>query len=399
MAERKASFINIQDETVQQADTISPDRPIVGKSTLTFCETPRTKSARKVADILRKSTEAGIFQSELQPGDLSLIHDLTGIAFVNTATKDSRKWFMHARVLSPNGKGEYQWSNATDIKSANNIKVITGPCLFSASAVQAIDTNGQYHALTDPSSNGHGGEIVEINIDHRIQPYEAESILRLTSVMANINASLPVEIGLNIPREEYWYYALDSYEQGQIDSELLLRWFNDVDKRNKGLMRLMEKRLPNLYRVSTINPLSVTEQFIVDAVQRSQKNLFEPLIEILENTSEAWRHAITQTQPERFLDLCYLSYMVVYLEKAREAGEDGGIVLAIENPEETKIMDQTKPLLTCFANKTTILGVYPHSNITLREEPSEGHGKRFLYFFGVNGSLLHPIREAVRANK
>lgn len=390
------AFINIRQAATEGLDS-SPKIVIAG-SEINFINADTQKTTRRIKAILEACIDRGVLAPTLGGGESlpsALIHTLTGMGFVNLDLADYGNRFIHARVLAQNSQGKYGWTGAEPITDLPKISVLSGPCLFGASAVRAIDSEGSVHSLADPFSSEISQPIDRIEVNKKLQPYEADAILRLTSVISSLNRDKNVEVNLNIPRIEYWFYALDAYEKGLIGQKTLFTWFNEVEQRAAGIARLITKRLPREFNIVECSPLLPTEAFVRQSISDQRRNLMPGLIEIL-NHDHVWAHAIEVTKPSGFQDLSYLGYCIPYLKKS---AEPDSLLVVIENPEETTISDQARPLMDGFVNDGVFVGLYPHSNVALAEDPDFGGGRRMLYFFNPNGSVLTPLKDVIGMNK
>lgn len=398
--QRSKHFINLQEYAQHvRAGINGIQAPIYGRSRISVKEAGGTKATRRIAELLSGNVRKGIFNqsSSDQVLDTAILHEHTGLAFINTMVGNSQ-WFMHAKVLSTDGAGRFHHVDSSFVPDSGNFSIISGICLFSAPGVSAVGENGNSFALTDPGENPIDTRITHIDIDRRLQPYEAEAVSRLTKVIGGLNTDRVTKVYLSIPNTEYWYYALDAYEQGFIDGPLMLQWFTEADKRAKYISGQLRKRISS--PVDFINPLDSTRKFLVDAVSAGRRNLIPELIDILKESTPLWKVIIASEKPERFVDFAYQSYTMGYLDIANR---ENNLMVAVENPEEIKIVDFTQKLLEDdeirgLVNPPTVICLYPHANVVLKEDPEHRQRKRFLYFMGINGSIINPLREIMMAN-
>ncbi len=398
--QRSKHFINLQEYAKQvRAGQNGVGTPIYGRSEISVKGADETKATKRITELLRGNIRKGIFNqcSPDQVLDTAIFHERTGLAFINTKV-DYSQWFMHAKVLATDGKGRFHHVDSSFVPDSGNFSIISGICLFSAPGVRAIGKNGNSFALTDPGENPIDTKIIDIEIDRRLQPYEAEAVGRLTRVIRGLNKTRTSSIYLSVPNTEYWYYTLDAYEQGFIDGPLMLRWFTEVDQRAQYISNQLRKRVPN--PVYFVSPLDSTREFLVDAVSTGKRNLIPKLTDILRRSTLLWKIIIASEIPERFIDFAYQSYTIGYLDVACR---ENNLMVAVENPEEIKIIDFAQKLLENedirrAVNPPTVTCLYPHANVVLNEDPEHGQRKRYLYFMGINGSVLNPLREIMTAN-
>lgn len=396
--ERKQHFLQLKDvvgHTNGNGNGIATNGrqvPVFGLSPIELSSIIDSKPARRSGELLQRAVDVGIFNPKVRVTNEAIIHTKNGLAFTKIVLPNGTSYFTHARVLSEK-KGV---SNTEKVKDVDALKVISGPCLFSAPAVEAKDERGYIHHITDPLSlNSLTRKITSISVDTRIQPYEIDAVLRLSQVISGLNQDKQITIVLNVPRIEYWFYALDLYQRGQIDTQQLTDWFGQINTRAQGLEHLIERRIPNSFTVNRINPLKSTDTAILDHLRSKRKNLFENIVDILANSDPVWNDAIGKTTPKTFTELGFLSYPVAHLLTARSGKH---LTVVVENPEETKIMDKTEQLMGGILGDSVILGLYPHSNILLKQDSEFGRGKRLLYYYRPEQTLGEK-REIFQANR
>lgn len=389
-------FIDIRE--IDHTTPLNGDSPVFGKSPIKFGLAKETKANRRITETLECARDMGILRPTISIGPRGITHTMNGMGFVQVHIPEAdRMYYVHTRVLTQDPRGNYQFTGAQQLRAVDKprIKVISGPCLFSAPSVEAIDEEGNVHFLTDPSAlEGIKHPLVGIKIDERLQPYEVDSILKLTGTMQALDTDRKkVTIGLNIPMVEYWFYALDAYQKGLISSPLLLDWFDKVKKRAAGIEQLMTNRAPKGAEVQKVNPLDFAAETVVRLVERGQKDIFGSIEFALQTVNPTWRKLIDLTKPPRFVDLGYLSYTAAHLITAQEADT---LPVVIENPEEVKIIERTQKLIKDFAPGASVLGIFPHSNAMLKHEPN--NGKRFLYFHRPNG-VVSALKQVARTHQ
>lgn len=390
--EKERIFLNIREIAQGQGN---PDSPVFGTSTITFCDSESNKATRRTKEILDRCIQTGILDASVQVGNRALVHDLNGMAFVELTVPSGVPYYTQARVLSGENGTKYQYGTSVKLKEVDNFTVISGPCLFSAPSAQAIDKDGKIYSLSDPLSlDSVEQKITDVRVDSNLQPYEIDAILRLTQVISSLNKKKNVTVALNIPRLEYWFYALDLYERGLFEQSALGKWFSEVNKRAAGLENLIQRRLPPEFNVSKANPLTPVEQRILEGVKNGGEHLFEESVDVLRD-NPIWNYAISREEPKRFSQLGYLSYPMAHLLTIQNKDQ---MTVVVESPEETKIMDKTLKLIKGTVDSATVLGLYPHSNLLIKGNQINGNGKRFLYYYGSQGSSAEK-REIIEANR
>ncbi|MDO8429542.1 MAG: hypothetical protein Q7S88_02840, partial [Candidatus Daviesbacteria bacterium] len=382
-------FRLLQDELLRP----NPDQPlIVGKSEVVAVE-PSTRGARKVIGVLDRLADLGVLQPRSQEVTRAIVHKANTAIFVELPLSTQRGRFVHTRVLAEDAKGKYGWGDAQNIKEITRCRVLTGLCLFSSSAVTAVSEGGVKYALTNPYVNREIDQpVIRIDIDQRIQPYEADSVLRLSEMIGCLNPEKVSSVALAVPRIEYWLYAMDAYEKGLIDSGLMLEWFNQVDLRAGRMIDMVTKRIakPGL-KINQVDPLGSIALNLVQDVQNDKRGLLPKLVEQLKEKSSL----VSQTEIVSYSDLSYLSYVLGYLDQLDAETE---MLIAVENPEETGILNRIRSLIGQVVSGKTIVGLYPHTNLVMSQDP-ETVGGRSLYFFDPKSRLRTALREVVRANR
>ncbi len=384
-----------------------------GRSSISFPEVSKAKSARKVVGILNQLKHLIILGPETEIGNQAMIHDFTGLTFVNTDFgQHTPPRFIHARTIISDSNGGHSWGNGEQLNHGFNQTpldlmhppfITSGPCLFSAEATIGITASGQKHRLTDPYGFHEISieePIVALDIDSRLQPYEAEAILRLTQSIASIHEGQAI-VGLDLPRVAYKLYLMGFFLEGIISQPLYLEWLEAVDIRTAGIANLIKKRLPATMDVQIIEPLAPINEFIyqIGTSSSHQDDILATMQEKLIQSDELWAKLLLTNPAKRFVDLGYLGYPMTHLMATRAIGSDSALVV-IENPEETKIMDATFQALNsgCLPQPhAPIIGLYPHPDVIITDPSAIVSDRNQLYFY--TGPLLPMIKEVVDSSK
>lgn len=383
-----------------------------GRSPISFPEVNSAKSARKVANILTSLVSLNILGDDSAVSNQAMIHDFTGLTFVDTDLGQlTPSRFIHARTIVVDTKGGYVGGNGDQLKTARlnvphdgTIPFITsGPCLFSAEATIGITASGKKHRLTDP----YGFEAISVDepidqiiIDERLQPYEAEAILRLTQSIASIHNG-EATVGLDLPRVAYKLYLLEYYLKGVITRESYQGWLQAIDARTEKIAALISRRLPDSMNVQIIEPLAPINDLIHQFADgySLDGNEMQTLQSALCNSDELWGNVLLASPAQRFIDLGYLGYPMTHLVAARSAGPDSTLIV-IESPEETKIMDGTFQALKagCLRQPhAPIVGLYPHPDIIITNPESSVNERNFLYHY--SGPMKPVMREIIKSSR
>ena len=392
---------------------------LFGRSKISSVEVGESKSARKVASILSGLKNLNLLNSNAEISPKAIIHDFTGLTFVQADLGDyTPARFIHARtIVKTNGNGQYAWANGEQLTQSrlnvgfgsDDLPFITsGPCLFSAEAVKGVNRSGKEFSLTDPYAAKEislDESIVDLKIDERLQPYEAEAILRLTQSIASIHDGQAI-VGLDLPRVAYKLYLLGYFLEGLIDKDLYKQWLNIVDTRTTFLANLIRRRLPSNMEVNILEPLAPINEFIHELANDDHSRANSQTLQtrltmqkILEQNSPIWANVLQQNESQRFVDLGYMGYAVTHLMVARATGPNSALVV-IESPEETKIMDATFQALKdgCLTEPhAPIIGLYPHPDVIITNENSMSNGRNFLYFY--RGAISDIMRHVINSSK
>jgi hypothetical protein len=298
--------------------------------------------------------------------------------------------------------------------------VISGVCLFGASSVTVSAENGRKYHLVDPDEmETIDSPITEIEEKNDRHPYEIEAASRLTGFLNFVNTK-ELNVSFHVPRLEYWLYGLQLYEKGLMSNKLLQQWFSTVNKRSERMKDLLRENLPsNAKAPDFIEPLSGIEHMLQKDMEEGESPL-RRMVEHLYSKDEIWRKILdtsdtlalrekadAQRRREKELpekrpkyklkselnafDLTCLSYVVAY---AKKLDVSKGLLLALENPEEVKILEQAKQLIRTPDAKS-ILGLYPHPNFIVPKEKAFGDKHDLFYYndqeFNSNHSTVIDI--------
>lgn len=400
---RKTSLQDLR----QEITTLNPEMPIkVGRSPVVVAD-QSGKSVRKVEGILERLKETGILKNGFivrSQNGLPIKHETTGTVYINTEPNGNGIQFIHARVLAQKQSGIYDWLGADSIKIEDKVSIITGNCLFGSKAALAVGESGESYSLTDTDLNKEDikEKICGLRIYKNLQPYEADSILRLSGLVSNLNPNTIGSIAMATPRMEYYLYAMDLYEMGLMDNNLMLEWFSEVDKRAKGINRLVSKRLDknlNLNQpVTTVTPLASIEETVKEGVRKNRKGLLSELIERLSSGDILWRKLLecAEKPVSSYQDLNNLSYVMGYLRQLETSDKP---LVVVENVEEAAILNKTSKLIQQIKEQVLIIGLYVHSNVILSQEHESPSGIRALYFYDSKDKYQSAMEHVLRMNR
>lgn len=307
----------------------------------------------------------------------------------------------HLRLMTQGADGALQPNRVT------SITVLSGPCLFSVGGANAVMEDGRRLPLTDPHSQP-SGRIVGVEATPAFTYYEEESVARVTAAIREYARSMPVRrFAINLPRIEYYLYALDIYNSGAMPSDVALRWFEMVDGRADRIAEMQrgsvgKNALGAQVEVGSASPLEPVGAMVRERVRRGEQIPLQLVLDALERSNDAWRMAfgVIRNQegdalriPQSFEELNYLSYAVAELT-ATPFGDRNALTVAIENPEEFQILELAKSIagesmkqgLRLGAN---VMGLYPFPQTLDAAQHSEAGVDARPYY-----SLFAPDEEA-----
>lgn len=389
---KNEAFINVREQQQIAADGGSASA-FFGRASIFFENELTSKNAVESAQTLNACVQAGILKPDTLVGQKVIRHD-NGLSFVELTVGEGQNTFnTSAKVLSPNPRKFLETGDLAQLTDAQKITIISGQCLFSAPTALAHLADGSTAELCNPGQlEKISSRVVGISVDDRIQAYEADSVLRLTSVMSSVNSDgREVEVALNVPKVEYYFYILDAFEKGFIGPDLAARWFELVDARAEKMENLIRKRVPEDFSIRGVNPLNCIENKLKRMVKGDEKDILQKTIANLRNQNIFWNFGIGRNVPERFADISHLSYVMANLFVTQD---ETTLPIAIENPEETPIVRNLKKTLGEIG--LTMILLYPHSNAVPREEPESG---KYNNYFVETPDNLASLKQIVQLNR
>lgn len=336
----------------------------------------QTKSSVKMRVLFDKIKDQGILSPDTSFGDNAILHGSTGDpTFVQIGGRE-RFWYVSAQPIGYDGNAVKR-ERFNEERKFDQFEIITGICLFGSTSAEGIGENGQTYQLTDPATLSEIREpITTINVDQRIHPYEADSILRLSGFINDAFSHADARLNLHTPRLEYFLYGLALRDQGAFSDTQTKQWFDEVDKRADKVEGMLAKRSRKDVRI--VSPLGLAEEYI-----RTDSH---PTLEgVLENLRQdpLWQKLLEKNQPQDMLDLTFLSYTYAYLRLSQDdsAGDEQSdktnrLLVAVENPEEVRILISTQRNFDIIDKPTTLLGLYVHPEV-LTDHAAE---KQILYY-------------------
>lgn len=353
------------------------------------------KAVIKLANAAERVKAAGVLPKNTQISTFGVVHGPDSNPPFVAMTLDDKSYLVNIRVVQFDGKkhltnSDFDIATVAEDIQRERMSIITGVCLFGSNAALGITEKGEQISITDPSEIRDldpkaAGRIISLEVDRRLQPYEADTILRIGSFIQRSNLTQAGRLSIHVPRLEYYLYGIELVQKGVMDQDVQKEWVEQVDTRTAGLTTLMAKRLPESTDFSVIAPLRNLEGYILE----QDVPTVDELVSVLQK-DELWRRLTQATPPRSYIDLGYLSYQYAYLSLA-----DGKTVVVVENPEEQNILVNTRKVMDKTVSSGTIVALYPHPNLLLKDGP-----KKFLYFYpNHNGFLTQALLQINKANR
>lgn len=389
---KNEAFTNIREQQ-QIALNGGETSAFFGRSSIFFENELTSKNANESALALNACVNAGILKPDTLVGQRAIRHD-NGLSFVELTVGEEQNTFnTSARVLSPNPRKFLETGDLASLTEAQKVTIISGQCLFSAPTAIAHLADGSTAEICNPGQlESTNSKVLDITVDDRLQAYEADSVLRLTKVISAVNPNdREVEVALNIPKVEYYFYILDAFQKGLVDRDLAKKWFDLVDVRALQMERLIGRRVPNEFSIRGISPLSCVEDKLKRMVESGEKDILSKIVSSLKTQSIFWNFGIGRNDPQRFSDISHLSYVMANLLVTQDGTT---LPIAVENPEETPIVRNLKKTLGEIG--LTMILLYPHSNAVPKEEPKSG---KFNNYFVETPDNLSSLKQIVRLNR
>jgi hypothetical protein len=277
-----------------------------------------------------------------------------------------------------------------------SVNFVTGSCLFSSGALRVVGVDGTYFSFLSPAAAGVSGPVQRIESSAKLSLYELENAVRLPWLIADMIALLPlrrqlVAVTIDVPRVQYYLYLLDAFYEGLLSPELVIRWFELVDERNRRVTELLRRRL----RIALAQARPAHRVFVRRAANMA---LLEPLIKgsirsgvpfavgqmaaALSMDDPLWRLVLRVRSPASYRDLVNLSYVVEQLRGAlARRGDRRQLMIAVDSPGETRTYSQTREVVAALSADTrtdlgaSLVGLYPLE----RAFTSDSTGRSDLY--------------------
>lgn len=240
---------------------------------------------------------------------------------------------------------------AAELPRASEVSIVSGPCLFGGRSVCVEEDDGERFQLLDAAPRGTKRPVTAITADPRLTLYELDCVVRLPRMIAHLVSAmpdrLPVTIRLDVPRVQYYCFLLDLLPLGLIDGDVLLSWFELVDRRRERVVDLYRAALRHwLEATGASRDVTVTETCSLDpladwlkaSVRAGDAPAVNELAAQLGSVDALWREAVEVAPPADLAALGYLSYAVEAMRGglSRVRGQHR-LAIGVENRSERRI--------------------------------------------------------------
>ncbi|MDX2305118.1 MAG: hypothetical protein NW226_20070 [Microscillaceae bacterium] len=286
------------------------------------------KNIRSYEELLR----TGIV-SNYKIDDLCLVNNKNGDVLIEvTIPKDTyrRKNFNH--LLHSNQRNFFVRLDGTMI---NNIltdkktefaehEIKLTPCMFAADSALAITQNGQKISITE-RNRSIDDPVIELITNNSFTLYEKEIVGRLVGTVNLLALSSKIDkITTALPRGAYYSFLFQGASDGFVSPEIVLDWFDIVDRRVKYLRLLIKKGIHQYHPHIPIEQYSFMDSacdalrtYFEERLKDNKKPDIDELLDltlntILEQDSFA-RQIYGETaiqRPRNFQDLANFTYAV-----------------------------------------------------------------------------------------
>ncbi len=142
--------------------------------------------------------------------------------------------------------------NFNSIKKEDLVNILFGPCMFWSEWIQMKGENGWSYYPVDPYWKQINEKIVTVIADKKLSEYQIDQINRIVKhTTRHINPEGINKVVLQIPRVQYYNYAINDYNKWLIDKGTMREYFSIIDKRsNKIEEKYREEIIKNLWNIS-----------------------------------------------------------------------------------------------------------------------------------------------------
>lgn len=250
----------------------------------------------------------------------------------------------------------------------SKIQTASGICLFGAQGAMVKTREGEIYSLTDPHSFINHDEVVELSVSDKLSLYEIEALARIASFTRSLFRAnkLCSQMNLFIPREQYYTYFLPPNERVQIPTELISKWFSEVDKRSALLTNLFVRSIgEDVKRIEFKQPLLAISQYLREEINSGRIPSIYEALSLLKKSGGLWTLLLGKCDIKSWQQLNHLSYVHYLLESSLCNGQDGNFGLQIDCPQEAPVFRYAGEAAMKLGLNVRLGAVYPHEEILL----------------------------------
>ncbi len=366
---------------------------------------PGQRPGKGLLDIFQSYVKSTIFPPGTRPIGDYLEHSLTKHGRTERALAGR-----YLGIVMPDGgyqyvrlDGESIGVNKPKLETPEEIVVLTDTCLFCAASATATLETGETVSIVAPGTTLKA-RVIEIHIAERLCPYEIDAITRLTDLISCLitgNKAYRRAV-LAMPTVEYYFYLMEAYNAGWIETNLMRQWIGQVRWHAEKISGAISKRIT--LEIQSCQPLYPVKEYIEGCVNNGDFADFARVLNILSAESELWREALSISPPGNWKDLNYINYAISVLETARLNGNASRLTLDIENPTEQRIMRNASKVAGELARKAgkyrfSAVGIYPHEKVFVSGDDCSGSFPRLYYLDRDLSSGERIFREIIEANR
>ena len=339
-----------------------------GHHTAEFRDACRDKGSRRAERCLRELLGQAVGALEVPDQPCAIVHS-SGMTFIEVRAGRRILYAMPRELMC--GREGYLAFGAAASRG-----IITGCCLFSASAARAVGEDGQEYPIAT-TQGPFAARIARLIVEPWLSLYEVDTIERLSSCLNALLRS-PTGyrfIGVHLPCLEYVVSLFDALMIGQVTFAQVGVWCAAVQARGERVMALLTKRIGRALseetrrRIVPVTPLAPIAAYVRDCVREKRSPRLETALTLLGAQSSLWAAVLAATQPTSWHELTTASYCVGYLQAAQAAD----LTIAVENPLELPIYTQTKRLaIRCFDQAPALAGLYLHEMVVATDALAGG---------------------------
>ena len=328
------------------------------------------KNVRSYEELLR----TGIV-SDYKIDDLCLVNNKNGDVLIEvTVPKDTYHKDNFNHLLHSNQRNFFVRLDGTMINNIlrekkaefSETEIKLTPCMFAADSALAHLENRSTVSITERNRLIED-KVVSLETNNSFTLYEKEIVGRLVGTVNLLALSGKIDkITTALPRGAYYSFLFQGAADGFVSPEIVLDWFDIVDRRVKYLRLLIKKGIHQYHPNIPIEQYSfmdsacdaMRDYFEERVKDRKQPNIEEllnlTLDAIIENDSFA-KQIYTETaikRPSKFLDLCNFTYAVGNLTDMEiKAGQEA-------NPKQIiGVYDVTETMMWIAAKKIRNRGI------------------------------------------